>query len=72
MHGCRALDCQERTPYLMCAAHWRMVPPELKRLWRVTMLQLDQETPGAGRGAAMDNLAELQRVVQAIERGVPA
>lgn len=66
---CEALGCEKQTRYLMCPAHWRMVPPEIKRVWEA---QFRETRDGPWRLALWENLAELQRVVRAIEQGVPA
>ena len=68
---CRVTGCSNRIPdrYLMCPGHWRMVPPEVKRLWQTQWTE--ERTPG-WREALTENLREVLRIVKAVEAGVPA
>lgn len=71
-HRCRAIECKTLVPfgYLMCAFHWRLVPAEVKTIWRTTYF-LEERTPG-WREAASENLAEMLRITRAVELGVAA
>lgn len=69
-HLCAQTGCLTLVPtgYLMCVRHWRMVPAEVRRVWRQTINERDL-TP-AWREAALANLDEMRRIVGAIEHGV--
>lgn len=71
---CRAMGCGRSIPdgYLMCIRHWRMAPPEVRKAWSITWRQYQSLPTPAARVAMFENLAEVCRIVRAIERGQAA
>ena len=72
---CHAIGCHKAlaVKFLMCATHWRLVPPIVKKLWRWACAdhELTKGNPGSNE-AWYENYEEVRRIVDCIERGVPA
>ena len=75
MSACHAIGCEKRLPgnFLMCPFHWRLVPSVVRKVWRWACADHDATRGREGSGEAyIENYHEVRRIVQAIERGVPA
>ncbi len=68
---CLAQGCGQAIPrgYFMCTTHWRLVPPEVKRVWRESVSDyLADRSRDAGE-ALIENRREIVQIVAAIEAG---
>src|SRR5258706_7385790 len=55
--GCPIPGCRERVSdnYFMCSRHWRLVPPEVRKAWSITLRQYNSMPTQESARATIEN-----------------